>query len=64
MVMVPVFSTMHEEKWKAFSHLNCKQSESLDKDKANIKNHLKYAYSTLVFLLHTDAHLIFLQIDF
>lgn len=58
--MVPAFSTMHEEKWKALSHLNCKHSESLEEDKANIKNHKKYAHSTLEFLLHTDAHLIFL----
>lgn len=58
--MVPAFSTMHEEKWKALSHLNCKHSESLEEDKANIKNHKKYAPSTPEFLLHTDTHLILL----
>lgn len=42
-LMIPALSTMHEEKQKALTHLNSKYSESLEKDKANIKNHKKYA---------------------
>lgn len=54
--LIPVLSTMHEEKQKALSHLNGKYSESLEKDKANIKNHKKYAYSTPMYFLHIDTH--------
>lgn len=43
---IPAPSTMHEEKQKALNHLNGKYLESLEKDKANIKNNKKYAYST------------------
>lgn len=58
--LIPALSTMHEEKQKALSHLNGKYSEPLEKDKANIKNHTKYAYSTPMYILHTDAHSNFL----
>lgn len=59
-LMIPALSTMHEEKQKALSHLNGKYSEPLEKDKANIKNHKKQAYSTPMYLLHTDARSNFL----
>lgn len=58
--MIPSLSTMHEEKQKILGHLNGKYSESLEKDKTNIKNHKKYAYSTPMYFLNTDAHSNFL----
>lgn len=54
-LMTPALSTMHKEKWKALSHLNGKYSESLEKDKANIKNHKKYVYCTPMYFLHTHG---------
>lgn len=59
-LMIPALFTMHKEKPKALSHLNGKYSESLEKDKANIKNHKKYVYCTPMDFLHTDAHSNFL----